>query len=349
MGSLGEALVRGDIEHVLADALADFSQLQGAHLLLTGGTGFIGTWLLEALACLNDRASLPCTVYILTRNRQAFVDKAPHLAQRPEFILIDGDVCSFTYPDVPCDYVIHAAAPYITQANPLEVVETIVTGTKYLLELARQHTVKRFLYISSGAVYGRQESTCERMSESYAGTLPLGTSSTAYAEAKRLAELLCIIYREQFAVPVTIARLFTFVGPYQSLQAGFAITDFLRDGLSGKPLKINSDGSALRSYFYGADAANWLLTILLNGRLGAAYNVGSELPISIRNLAEKVVEYLAEIDIYATIEMFQQPGANLSINRYIPDTQLAQRELGLTQRFDLDHALRNSLRWLQTN
>src|SRR5687768_5035300 len=104
MGSMGEALVRRDIEHVLSDAAA-FSQLQGAHVLLTGGTGFIGTWLLEALAYLNDNSLKPCTVYIPTRNRQAFISKAPHLAQRDEFVFIDGDIHSFTYPDVPCDYI----------------------------------------------------------------------------------------------------------------------------------------------------------------------------------------------------------------------------------------------------
>jgi nucleoside-diphosphate-sugar epimerase len=344
MGSVGEALVRRDIEQVLSGAAA-FSQLQGAHILLTGGTGFIGTWLLEALAYLNDHSSKACTVYIPTRNRQAFANRAPHLVRRSEFIILEGDICSFTYPDVPCNFIIHAAAPYITQADPLEVIETIVDGTRYVLELAKQKNVQRFLFISSGAVYGTQLPDCERIPENYTGIVKLNAPSSAYGEAKRLAEVLCAIYHQQFNVPVSTARLFTFVGPYQSLDAGFAVTDFIRDGLSGKTIKINSDGSTLRSYCYGADAAKWLLAILLNGPNNTAYNVGSDIPISIRQLAEKVVEHLAEIGIYATIDILHEPVANSPVNRYIPDTRLAKQQFGLTLSFDLDHALSHTVQW----
>jgi len=343
-------------ENLIQQNIERFKPLCGAHLLLTGGTGFIGTWLLEFLAYLNNRSISPCTVVIPTRNVKVFARKAPHLAERTDFAFIEGDVRTFNYPDVPCDFIIHAAAPadrIIANSEPLQVVETIISGTQHVLELAARKEVKRFLFVSSGAVYGTQPPDCIRIPETYQGAPDLNvtasTTSVAYGEAKRLAEIMCGIYRENFNVSTSIARPFTLIGPYQNLDAGFAVTDFIRDGLQGNPIRINGDGSAVRSYCYGADAANWLLCILLQGQSGTAYNVGSDEAISILNLAKKVVTHLKVWGIQADIEFAaSSPTAGIKSvsNRYVPDVSRAQAELKLTRRFDLDQALSQTLTWL---
>ena len=340
---MAEDLIRQNIESVLD--VQRLQPLRGTSLLLTGGTGFIGTWLLEILAYCNDRCAQPCRVVIPTRNKQAFADKAPHLAQRADFIFINGDVRTFRFPDMPCDFVIHAAAPAdrtLVGTEPLQVVETIVSGTRHSLELAVRKAAKRLLFVSSGAVYGTQPPNCARLPEIYRGAPDLSTPLAAYAEAKRLAEVTCAIYRQQFHLSTCIARPFTLIGPYQPLDLGFAITDFIRDGLQGHPIRITGDGSAVRSYCYGADAAYWLLCLLLEGQSGAAYNVGSDEAISILALAQKVEAHLQLYGIHSSIEM---AGAASAASRYVPDVSRAQTELNLARRFDLDQALNHTLAW----
>jgi nucleoside-diphosphate-sugar epimerase len=336
-------LARQDVERVFSDG-ETFDDLRGASILLTGGTGFVGAWLLETFAYLNDQHNLNCTVYIPTRNLQGFSTKALHLARRTEFVFIPGDVRSFQMPDVPINFVIHAAAPYIYNVDPLDVVDTIVSGTRHVLNIAAEKSVKRLLYVSSGAIYGKQDPACAHMPETYQGPIDLSAPSSAYAESKRLAELLCAIYQEQAGVVGSIARLFTVIGPYQSLDSGFALTDFIRDGLQGKPITLNSDGSAIRSYLYGADIARWLLTILLRGQVGAAYNVGSDVPVTVLSIAHKIRNLLQEQGIETTVQA-KNNGTNAPPNRYVPDISRVKNELGLAPQFDLDSALAHTVNW----
>jgi dTDP-glucose 4,6-dehydratase len=316
------ALTRQDAAQAIRDTPA-LARLRGGRLLLTGGTGFAGSWLLELIAALNDESGPACRVVILTRNPASFAARAPHLVNRPEFDFIPGDVRTFEPPPGPFDFVVHAAAPAdpISLAkDPAGVAETIVSGTRHVLELSR--SAARFLFVSSGAVYS-----------------PPDKPRAAYAEAKQTAEALCVQSHEQSGLPVVIARPFTFTGPYQNLEAGFAITDFIRDGLAGGPIVVRG-GSAIRSYAYGADLARWLLVILLQGT--RAYDVGSDEALTVLALAGRVQTHLRALGIEATIQE-ENPGRPAS--RYLPDLSRARDELGLQLRFSLDETLINTLRW----
>ncbi|MBI4855213.1 MAG: NAD-dependent epimerase/dehydratase family protein [Acetobacterium woodii] len=155
--------------------------------------------------------------------------------------------------------------------------------------MAIQKDIEGFLFVSSGAVYRVQPPDLERIPEDYLGALDVTNIRSAYGEAKRYAEMLCTLYHQRHGLPMHIARPFTFVGPYQDLNSGFAITDFIRDGLQGGPLTIQGDGTTVRSYCYAADLTAMLWKILLQSSVGRVYNVGSDESISILELANKVI------------------------------------------------------------
>jgi len=338
-------IIQQDIGHVIQVVGDSLNRLRGKRLLVTGGTGFIGTWLLETVSQINEEWDQPCRVYVPTRNPEGFARKAPHLAARLDITLLPGDVCSFEYPDDACDFIVHAAAPadpLTLLRDPLGVAETIVDGTQRVLELAARKKVASFLFVSSGAVYGIQPPDLERVPEDYAGGSNIASPGSAYGEAKRYAEMLCALYHQNSGVAVRIARPFTFVGPYQDLNAGFAVTDFIRDALQGLPLHIQGDGTTVRSYYYASDLAAALWRILLDGPVGRAYNVGSDEPISILELARKIILILGTP---TEIIVGGKPVPGKRPHRYVPDISRGRSELGLPVGTGLEEALRRTLDW----
>lgn len=335
------SLTRADAEAVVR-ALPEMERLRGQRLLLTGGTGFLGCWLLETIAALNDTGGLVCRVYLPTRDAHAFAARAPNLAARPEFITLPGDVTTFAYPDARCDYVIHAAAPASPLVAPLAAGDTIVAGTRRVLDLAVRHGAQRLLYVSSGAVYGKQPPNLERMGEDYPGGPAINDIRATYGEAKRYAELLCLNAQAAHGLDVAIARPFTFVGAYQPLDAGFAVTDLVRDALAGGPLRIRGDGTTVRSYCSGADLAQALWAILLRGQPARAYNVGSDEPIAIAELARAVVGAAGRP---LAVECARQPELGALPDRYVPDISRLATELGVRPHFSLQHALAQLIAW----
>jgi nucleoside-diphosphate-sugar epimerase len=347
VNNLTHPIIQEDIEFVFRIVGNDLNRLQGKRVLITGGTGFIGTWLLETISWLNKNCNLPCKVYVPTRNPEAFVRKAPQLASNPEIILLQGDIADFKYPDDDCNLIIHAAAPGDPRAliyDSLGVAETIVRGTRRVLELAIQKNVEDFLFISSGAVYGVQPSDLERIPEDHLGAPDVTNIRSAYGEAKRYAEMLCTLYHQKHGLPIHIARPFTFIGPYQDLNAGFAITDFIRDGLQGGPLTIQGDGTVVRSYCYVADLTAMLWKVLFQSPIGRVYNVGSDESISILKLADKVSSFL---DASVEIIVMSKPKIKYKPARYVPDMRRGISELGINNFTDIDKAIQRTLSWMK--
>jgi dTDP-glucose 4,6-dehydratase len=347
VSTLTHQIVQEDIEGIFKIVGNDLNRLQGKRLLITGGTGFIGTWLLETISWLNKNSNQPCKVYVPTRNPEAFARKAPHLASNPGIVLLPGDIADFKYPDDECNFVIHAAAPAEPRAlihDSLGVAETIVRGTRRVLELAIQKNIEGFLFVSSGAVYGVQPPDLERIPEDYLGAPDVTNIRSTYGEAKRYAEMLCTLYHQRYGLPIHIARPFTFIGPYQDLNAGFAITDFIRDGLQGGPLTIQGDGTTVRSYCYAADLTAMLWKILLQSPVGSVYNVGSDESISILGLANKVISFL---DTPVEVTISSKPNIKSQPARYVPDINRGRSELGIDICTDIDKAIQRTLSWMK--
>mgnify|MGYP005842338973 CR=1 FL=1 len=335
----------GDLDHILEHTRSLWDELRGERLFITGGTGFFGCWLLESLAWANDRLGLRLQAWVLTRHPGAFRRKAPHLAGHAAIQLHLGDVRSFAFPAGRFSLVIHAATESSAQLNaeqPLLMLDTIVAGTRRTLDFAIHCSAQRMLLTSSGAVYGRQPPELSHVPEDYAGGPDPLDAASAYAEGKRLAELLCALYARQAGLQVKIARDFAFVGPYLPLDRHFAIGNFIADGLRGGPIRVLGDGTPHRSYLYAADLVIWLWTILLRGQPGRAYNVGSEEAISIAQLAALVA---AAFQPALPVHIQQQAAPGHPAERYVPDTRRAREELGLQPTIALPAAIRRTIEW----
>lgn len=333
-----------DIADVVARCVPVWNELRGASLLITGGTGFIGRWLLASLAAANDRHTLGVTATILTRDPERFRQRAPELASHPAFRLAAGDVRDVAVPAGDFSHVIHGAAEAsaaVNEADPARMFDTIVAGTRHVLDLAVARRPKRVLFLSSGAVYGRQPWEIEHVAEDFTGAPDLTDPRATYAEAKRAAEMLCTIYGKQFGLTIAVARIFTLLGPYLPLDTHFAVGNFIRDAMSGRPVTVNSDGRACRSYLYGSDLAVWLWHMLVRAEPGRPYNVGSNESVSIRDLAACVSRIVGSggVDIRGKADTGWNPG------RYVPDTELIARDLGLRRAVSLDEAIRRTALW----
>jgi len=350
MPSIPEA----DLEHVLAHTRGLWEPLRGSHLFVTGGTGFFGRWLLESFAFANQRLDLGAQMTVLTRDPVAFKQRLPEVAGQSCLTFVKGDVTDFTLRQVrgqlpaghpgTYSFVIHAATEASAQLNendPLRMIDTIVAGTRRTLDFAAECGAHRFLFTSSGAVYGAQPPDVTHVSEEYSGGPDCNNPRSAYGEAKRLAELLCACYSGR-GIEALIARCFAFVGPGLPLDIHFAVGNFIRDSLNGGPIRIGGDGTPCRSYLYAADLAIWLWHILFRATPNRPYNVGSDASLSIAELAALVAESSGE-PVEVCIARPGTPDAPPS--RYVPSTCRAASELGLENWIPLPEALHRTFAW----
>ena len=284
-----------DLEHVLAHTRHLWEDLRGKQIFVTGGTGFLGCWLLESLAWINDRLGLGASAVVLTRDVASFRTKAPHLAEHPAIRLHPGDVRSFAFPAGGFSHVIHAAAQFGTGVNPSDPLAELaiaIDGTHRVMDFARRCDAGRVLLTSSGAVYGMQPPDLSHVSENHSGAPDPLDPTTVYGQGKRMAEHISGLSCSRYGIETTVARCFAFIGPHLPLHGHFAAGNFLRDGMAGGPIRVNGDGTAIRSYLYAADMAVWLWTTLFRGEPSRTYNVGSEHGIGTGALAHTMATRL---------------------------------------------------------
>ncbi len=332
-----------DLDHILARTEGLWDEVRGQKIFITGATGFFGCWLLESFAWANEKLKLNAEVVALTRNLENFKTKAPHLAANRAIRFQIGDVRDFQFSSEKFAFVIHAAteaSAKLNEENPNLMLDTIVEGTRHVLDFAVKCGAQKFLLTSSGAVYGPQPSDVTHLPEDFSGVpSPL---DSAYGEGKRRAELLCANYAKQHGLETKIARCFAFVGPYLPLDSHFAIGNFIRDGLRGGPIQINGDGTPFRSYLYAADLAIWLWTILLRGKNLRPYNVGSPSDLPIAQVAATVN---AAFGHKLKISIAQSPVLGKPASRYVPNTTRAENELNLRAEISLAQAIERTAAW----
>jgi len=333
-----------DLDHVLAHTGDIWPELRGASIFITGGTGFVGTWLLESLVWAEDKFHLGTHTTLITRAPDAFARKAPHLAAHPALHVVEADSSCFPFPEGEFQFVIHAATERHFDAvpeQPLGTFDRDVKSTRRVLEFARTHGTRRLLFTSSGAMYGRQPSDLTHIPEDYPGGPGAMDMRSAYGQGKRISEWMSAMYAAQYGFDALIARLFAFVGPHLPLDANFAVGNFIRDVIKGGPVRIGGDGTPYRSYLYAADLAIWLWTILVKGTSCRPYNVGSGEAITIADLARTVV---ANTRPEVAIEIAGKPVPGQPAARYVPDVTRAQ-ELGLTPWIGLAEGVRRTYAW----
>lgn len=326
---------KADLEHIVTTAQHIWPALQNARIFITGGTGFVGKWIIEGLLHASEHLGLNIEIVVLSRNPDVFHKQTPHLASKKALTFVTGDITDHPFPDGAFTHIIHAATD-VTLLHTSEGYDAIVNGAKRVLDFAKQREVRDVLLVSSGAVYGTQPADLKLMGESYEST-----PHTDYGRGKLSAEELSVTYNKEYGMRCTIARCFSLIGPYMPLAASFAAGNFIADLAHNRTIVMKSDGTSQRSYLYAADAAVWLLTILAKGKAGVPYNVGSQEEVTILELAQKIA---AMASPPLTITMQGTASGGIS-DRYVPDTTLARDTLGLKAHIPLDEALKRTSEW----
>jgi nucleoside-diphosphate-sugar epimerase len=325
-----------------------FSILNGQSIFVTGGTGFIGKWISEMVSYINFSYKLNIKLYLLGRDILKFKEEVPHLAENPFINLIEQDV-RYLY-DLPSDvnYIIHAAGSPDNRehvSDPLNTIETLYKGTLTLLDAAsRLQNLKKIIHLSSHQVYGKNEGE-QNITENSFGTFEALNVSNCYAESKRIAETICSYYKNNLRLPIIILRPFAFIGPYQDIEKPWAINSFIRDAILGGPIRILGNGLTERSYLYASDMAFCILKTLIYGKIGEIYNLGSNSPITLNELANKVKNHST-----SKIEILSKSSKEnyLNVSRIVPNTSKISKELNFNEIFTIDDAISRTMLWNQT-
>jgi nucleoside-diphosphate-sugar epimerase len=342
---MAQPLPQEDLDFILRRTPDLWEELRNQRIFLTGGTGFFGAWLLETLLAANSANALGVQITVLTRNPEAFRRSKPYSAQHPAVTLLAGNVRDFAFPFGEFRYVIHAATETWARpesGGPADLLDAILGGTERVLRFAATHGTEKFLFTSSGAVYGTQPQDISQISEQYLGAPDPLAPGSAYAEGKRGAEAFCASYARQYGLACKIARCFAFAGPLLALDQHFAFGNFIHHVLHGEPIHIRGDGTARRSYMYAADLARWLWTMLLRAPAAEAFNVGSPQSVSIKELAMTVQDALGST---TGIKIDRQATEGAPVQQYVPCVRKAESCLGLRCEVSLEEAIRKTARY----
>ncbi|MDH5573366.1 MAG: NAD-dependent epimerase/dehydratase family protein, partial [Gammaproteobacteria bacterium] len=313
-----------------------------SRILVTGGTGFMGKWLLEFIRLLNLNFGFNCNVTSLSRNPESLLKDAPHLFNYEKFEFIDSDVRDYENIPSGVNYIIHAAASpdnrmHVT--NPVEISDIIGSGAKNIFENSMDlPALKKIINISSGQVYGKISSAKE-VAEADMGILKCDNITSIYPEAKRFSESLSHGYRSQYKLPIVTVRPFSFMGPYQVLDKPWAINNFFNDAMLGSDIRIISDGNAVRSYMYPSDMAFWMLSLLVNANPGEHFNLGSPEMINFKDLAEKVI--IASGSNVKTVVTNHHEDNSV----FVPDISKIQKVMKLDITVNLESLLKRTIAW----
>ena len=268
-------------------------QLKESSVFVTGATGTIGSFIADMLFRYNQTADANITVCVAGRN----VEK---LKERFAFWNCDClkvfqyDVMKPICFEYPVDYVIHAAGnahPTAFNGDPVGTIVGNVQGTYELLEYTRMHGGKKFLYVSSGEVYGQGDISLDEFSEDYAGYVDTTSPRSCYPQSKRTTESLCASYSSQYGLETVVVRPCHTYGPNITATDSRANVQFIKNVLNDEDILMKSAGTQLRSYNYIADCASGIITVLINGKSGEAYNIAnSSVRITIAELAEIIAK-----------------------------------------------------------
>ena len=339
--------IKADCRQSLTGYIPSLDCLRGQSILVTGGTGFIGKWITEVVSVLNDEEGFDIKLYLLARDMEDYRAEVPHLAALKYVTLIEQDIRNISVLPEDVRWIINAAGSPDNRthvSNPLKTIETFYKGTQALLDAClRLPGLNKFVHLSSNTIYGHPVTTSEKgIKENEIGVSDSNTVNAAYSEAKRMAETVCAIYRNQQKLPVVITRPFSFIGPYQNLEKPWAINNFIRDSILNGPIRILGNENTVRSYLYGSDVACWLLMALAKGKTAATYNIGGDEAISLKDLTGKITaNFHNKIDVLVKYSKAYPAQSSISI----PDTSAIKKDIGVKQQISFDAALKKTIEW----
>ena len=343
------ALYREDLALAAGEELP-WEKLERKSLVLSGGTGLIGSFLVDVLEKKNGEG-LNCTLFVLTRNPERAAERfsawekdAGHLR------LIRGDMNQAIPEHIgKADYVLHLASnthPLQYSTDPIGTITTNVIGLHRMLEFAVSHGAERFLFASSNEIYGENRGDAELFDEGYCGYIDCNTMRAGYPESKRCGEALCQAYRAQKGLEVVIPRLTRSYGPTMRMDDSKAISQFIRKGLAGEDIVLKSAGTQFYSYTYAADAVSGLLHVLLKGKDGEAYNIADERSdITLKDLAALIAGQAGRKVVFELPDGVEAAGYSRATKARLDGRKL--RELGWKCRWDISGGMERTIRILR--
>ena len=358
-------LLAADLDYITANLREELRRMAGKRLLITGGAGFLGYYLVQAVLHFNETA--PAADRIAVTVWDNFARGTPawltDLQGRSGLQLERRNLIE-PLPERMGDYqfIVHAAgiaSPIYYRKYPLQTIDANINGLRNLLDYSVRQAeagrpVEGFLFYSSSEIYGDPAPEAIPTPEDYRGNVSCTGPRACYDESKRFGETICVTFARQYGVHVTMARPFNNYGPGLKITDGRVLPDFAREVLAGRDIVMYSDGSPTRTFCYSADAICGYYKVLMNGRPGEGYNIGIEKPeISMARLADLVVETGRELFGYSGKVVRQRnPEADYLVdnpNRRCPTIEKARKELGYNPTVSIEDGLRRSLTWYHYN
>jgi nucleoside-diphosphate-sugar epimerase len=358
-------LLDQDLSHICGRLERELPRLAGEQLLITGGAGFLGYYLVQAALHFNRTVGRDQPIRVTVwdsfiRGRPAWLTQ---LAQDPNLTVEARDLIAPLPASMPdFQWIIHAAgiaSPPFYRKYPLKTIDANINGLRNLLDWAvrqqeRGKPLKGFLFYSSSEIYGDPSPDAIPTPEDYRGYVSCTGPRACYDESKRFGETLCVVFAQQHSIPTKIARPFNNYGPGLKITDKRVIPDFVRDVLAGRDIVMYSDGKPTRTFCYAADAITGYFKVLVRGGAGEPYNIGIERPeISMNDLANKVIDNARRMYGYAG-QLVNRPNPEAvylvdNPNRRCPDIAKAQRELGYHPSIEIDEGLWRAMIWYQHN
>ncbi len=323
--------------------------LEGRSVVITGATGMLAGYLSETIAHLNEtRFRRPCRLTAIVRSLPIPDGPLGNLLSAPGVRFLQHDARTAPREIEEADYLILAAckgSPRHYLADPIGTLELSGGGLSAWLELARRVRSESVLYFSSGEIYGTPEPDAVPTPETYVGRIDPVAPRSVYAEGKRYGETLALAYQRRYGVPVKIVRPFQVFGPGLRSDDGRAFPDFVCSAAERRPLVLRSSGAALRTFMYIADATVAFWHVLIQGRPGCVYNVGSPGPeLTIHATAERIAAIAGpgcRVDFATAVETTDAPA------RTLPDIRRLENDFGFAPRYGFDELVVRTLRWLR--
>ena len=358
-------IVESDLKFISEELADELPQLAGTNLLIIGGAGFLGYYLVQGILYWNSvhADGEKIQLYVLDNFIRGVPEWLSSLEGQDSLVLRKHDVIDPLPDDLPpFQYIIHAASiasPMFYRKYPIETMDANVNGLRNLLEycLDRKKTsdpVRGFLFYSTSEIYGDPGPDDIPTAETYRGNVSCTGPRACYDESKRYGETLCVNFAAQYDLPIKVARPFNNYGPGLKITDKRVLPDFAMNILSGQDIVMLSDGSPTRTFCYIADAIVGYYKILVRGRPGEAYNIGKETPeISMRELAERAVAMGKKLFGYEGEIVFKvsqdQHYLTDNPNRRCPIIEKARSELDYEPKIEIDDGLERSLLWYRDN
>ena len=355
-----DRVVQTDLEYIVSSLSPELRQMVGRRVLITGGAGFLGYYLTQALLQSNEVLDQPPISVVVYDN---FMRGVPtwltEKSENPNLSVVRHDITDPMPSNAGAfDFIIHGASiasPTFYRQHPIQTMDANVGGLRHLLEYARDQRdrtqdVRGFLFFSSSEIYGDPEPDAIPTPETYPGRVSCTGPRACYDESKRYGETLCVNFADEHGLPISMARPFNNYGPGLKLEDRRVPPDFARNVLRGEDIVMLSDGAPTRTFCYVADAIVGYVKVLVRGRAGEAYNIGVDGPeLSIADLAEKFVEAGRELFEYeGRVVRKSSDDPNYltdNPNRRCPDIGKARSELDYNPTISLEDGLRRSLHW----